>query len=130
MGVFRPRFCLGASSISGSSSSDWGIMEGSTRIVCLCGSTRFKEAFEKANKDETLKGNVVLSVGMFGHQEGLDMEGEVKQRLDRLHFYKIGLADEVLVLDVDGYIGYSTSNEIRHARSLGKPVRFLSEEQG
>ena len=33
------------------------------KIVCLCGSTRFSEAFRKANFDETLKGNIVLTIG-------------------------------------------------------------------
>lgn len=105
-------------------------MEGTPRIVCLCGSTRFREAFEKARVDETLKGNVVLDTGgVYGHLTGMDMDGPVKARLDRLHLYKIGISDEVLVLDVDKYVGASTSNEIRHARCLGKPVRFWSEEQ-
>ncbi len=99
------------------------------RIVCLCGSTRFKEAFEQANKNETLDGKIVLSVGMFGHQEGLDMSGPVKQRLDELHFRKIDIADEVLILNVGGYIGSSTRNELAYARRSGKPVRFLDESQ-
>lgn len=95
------------------------------KIVCLCGSTRFKEAFVKANRDETLKGNIVLSVGMFGHQEGIDMNGEVKKRLDQLHFRKIDLAHEVLVLNVGGYIGESTRNEINYSLSKHKPIRYL-----
>jgi hypothetical protein len=82
------------------------------KIVCLCGSTRFKEAFERANREETLSGKIVLSVGMFGHSEGLDMSGPVKAMLDRLHLCKIDLADEVLVLNVGGYVG------------AGKPPRF------
>ena len=95
------------------------------RIVCLCGSTRFADAFRDANRAETLDGKIVLSVGMFGHQEGIDMEGAVKQKLDQLHFRKIELADEVLILNVGGYIGSSTRNELNHARKLGKPIRFL-----
>jgi hypothetical protein len=98
------------------------------RIVCLCGSTRFRSEFEAANRRETLAGKVVLSVGMFGHGEGIDMAGPVKAMLDRLHFRKIELADEVLVLDVDGYIGESTRNEINHATAIGKPIRYLSTE--
>lgn len=68
-------------------------------IVCLCGSTRFKEAFEATNRRETMAGRIVLSVGMFGHDEGIDMNGPVKAMLDKLHLAKIDLADEVLVLD-------------------------------
>ena len=39
---------------------------GKRTIVCLCGSTRLKEAFEEANRRETLGGKIVLSVGLFG----------------------------------------------------------------
>lgn len=96
-----------------------------TKIVCLCGSTRFKDAFEKANRNETLKGNIVLSVGLYGHLEGLDMDGPTKEMLDVLHKKKIELADEVLVLNVDGYIGKSTASEIEFAKTLGKKIRYL-----
>lgn len=95
------------------------------RIVCLCGSTRYKEAFEAANKQETLQGKIVLSVGLFGHQEAQPLTAEVKQRLDQLHLRKIDLADEVLVLNVGGYIGESTRNEIAYCEQHGKPVRYL-----
>jgi hypothetical protein len=64
-------------------------------VVCLCGSTRFKDPFIEANKSETLKGNIVLSVGLFGHHEELDMDGECKAMLDNLHLRKIDLSDEV-----------------------------------
>jgi hypothetical protein len=94
-------------------------------VVCLCGSTRFKDAFTAAMRDETLSGKIVLSVGLFGHLEGLDMDGPIKQMLDHLHLRKIDLADEVLILNVGGYIGSSTRNELDYARRVGKPVRFL-----
>lgn len=94
-------------------------------IVCLCGSTRFKDAFERANREESLKGNIVLTVAMFGHLEGLDMTGADKKHFDALHLSKIDLADEVLVLNVSGYIGDSTRNEIAYAMKSGKIVRYL-----
>lgn len=94
-------------------------------IVCLCGSTKFKDAFVDATREESIKGNIVLSVAMFGHLEGLDMSGEVKKTFDEIHFDKIKLADEVFVLNVGGYIGESTKREIDFAKSLGKRIRFL-----
>lgn len=97
------------------------------KIVCLCGSVRFKEAFMEANHEETLKGNIVLTVGDFRQHDGVIMTDEVKASLDRLHFDKIELADEILVLNVDGYIGWSTSNEIEHAKKLGKRIRYLEK---
>lgn len=98
-------------------------------IVCLCGSTKFRAEFEEANRQETMKGNIVLTVGCFPRfQDGSWDYGKVtpeqKIELDQLHFRKIELADEVLVLNVGGYIGLSTSNEIRHAQLLGKPIRY------
>lgn len=98
-------------------------------IVCLCGSTRFKDAYTEANKTETLAGKVVLSVGLLGHHEGLDMNGPVKQMLDTLHLFKVELADEVLILNVGGYIGESTRRELEHAKKLGKTVRYLEAVQ-
>lgn len=70
------------------------------KIICLCGSTRFKREFEIAEREETLRGNIVLTVGTFGHVDGLPggMEGENKKRLDELHLRKIDLCDEVVVV--------------------------------
>ena len=101
-------------------------------IVCLCGSTRFGEQFADANLKETLSGKIVLSIGcnmkcddeIFG-QLSTDELNRIKTDLDNLHMRKIELADEVLILNVDGYVGESTSNELAHARKLGKRIRFL-----
>jgi hypothetical protein len=100
-------------------------------IVCLCGSTRFYEAFQQANYRETMAGKIVLSVGHYPHSttqahgENVGCTPEQKLKLDELHLTKIDLADEVLILNVGGYIGESTAREISYARSLGKTVRFL-----
>ena len=96
-------------------------------VVCLCGSTRFKDAYEKTMREETLKGNIVLTVGLFGHLEGIDMNGETKKMLDELHLRKIDLADEVLIINVGKYIGQSTSRELEYAKKNGKTIRFLEE---
>ena len=37
------------------------------KVITLCGSTRFKDAFMEAQKRLTLEGNIVISVGLFGH---------------------------------------------------------------
>ena len=102
------------------------------KIVCLCGSTRFWRTFQKAGLDETLAGNIVLSIGAasgtnddhFGNLPK-DEYDRIKRELDSLHLRKIDIADEVLILNVDGYIGNSTARELFYARSLGKPIRFL-----
>ena len=101
-------------------------------IVCLCGSTRFSEAFRKANLQETLAGKIVLSIGcdmrsdteIFGHLPEEELE-RIKSELDTLHLRKIDLADEVLILNLGGYIGESTARELAYASAQGKRVRFL-----
>jgi hypothetical protein len=105
------------------------------KIVCLCGSTRFWREFQNASLRETLAGKIVLSIGAARSADGDDTTfggyvpasewDAVKQRLDELHLRKIDLADEVLVLNVDGYIGDSTRREIAYATSHRKPVSYL-----
>lgn len=103
-------------------------VEGFPTIVCLCGSTRFMEAFQDANLEETLKGNIVLTVGCNTKDDaGLKLPPSVKRKLDALHKSKIFIADEILVLNVDGYIGESTRSEIEYAKSLRKIIRYLEE---
>ena len=78
-------------------------------------------------RNETLEGNIVLTVGLLGHAEGLDMDGPVKVMLDELHKRKIDHADEVLVLNVNGYVGKSTRGEIEYAIAHGKKIRYLEQ---
>ena len=96
------------------------------KVVTLCGSTRFRKEFEKINKKLTLEGNVVISVGCFGHS-GDTITQEQKELLDDIHLQKIDMADEIFVINVDGYIGKSTSREIKYALAQGKDVVFLED---
>ena len=97
-------------------------------IVCMCGSTKFKQAWIAENARLTGEGNIVLAVGLWGHHERKHPAPEVKVKLDDLHKRKIDLCDWVWVLDVDGYIGESTRSEIEYAKRLDKPIRYLSKE--
>lgn len=101
-------------------------------IVCLCGSTRFWREFQAAGLRETMAGNIVLSIGAasgtddehFGNLPR-DEYDRIKTMLDELHMRKIDLCDEVLILNLGGYIGESTARELAYAQSLGRRVRFL-----
>lgn len=102
------------------------------KVVCLCGSTRFWREFQRAGLEETMNGNIVLSIGAASgtddeHFGNLPREeyDRVKAMLDELHLRKIDMADEVLILNPDGYIGESTGRELMHAFKLGKKIRFL-----
>ncbi|MDE2100842.1 MAG: hypothetical protein KGL39_26585 [Patescibacteria group bacterium] len=100
-------------------------------VITLCGSTKFKDAINAENSRLTQEGNVVISLGLFGHTDLPDYNWDtdvtdLKTMLDKLHFQKIRMADRVHVVDVGGYYGESTAREIAYARSIGKPVTFMS----
>ena len=96
------------------------------KIVCLCGSTRFNAAYRKANIEESLAGHIVLSIAIdFKSDDDLDLTSSAKSIVDELHLRKIDLADEILFLNVGGYIGISTSNELAYAVKHKKKIRFL-----
>lgn len=108
-------------------------MVGKYKVITLCGSTRFKDEFMEAQKRLTLEGNIVISVGLFGHAgdaevwENMD-EGtltKTKEMLDDMHKRKIDMADEIYVINVGGYIGSSTKSEIEYAKAAGKGILYL-----
>ena len=97
-------------------------------VITLCGSTRFKEQFLEQQKRLTLEGNVVISVGLFGHSADEEVwKPGMKEMLDKMHFQKIDMADEIFVINVGGYIGESTKREIAYAKSKGKIINYLEE---
>lgn len=97
------------------------------KVITLCGSTKFKEQFENVNAQLTMEGNVVISVGVFGHANKVEFSEGQKEQLDQIHFQKIDMADEVFIINVGGYIGSSTKREIEYAKLKGIPVRYLEE---
>ena len=103
-------------------------MVGTYKVITLCGSTKFKDAFMEAQKRLTLEGNIVISVGLFGHSGDTEVLTEgVKEMLDDMHKRKIDMADEIFVINVGGYIGESTRNEIAYAKTQGITVRYLEK---
>lgn len=98
------------------------------KIITLCGSTKFKEDFERVCRELTLAGNIVLSLGVFSQCDGgIVLDSVQKEMLADMHKRKIDLCDEIFVINVRGYIGASTRDEIEYARHVGKSVRYLEE---
>ena len=105
-------------------------MVGKYPVITLCGSTRFKEQFLEAQKRLTLEGNIVISVGLFGHSGDDEVWTEgTKEMLDDMHKRKIDMADAIYVINVGGYIGESTSSEIEYAESIGKEILYLENSR-
>lgn len=101
-------------------------MVGKYKVITICGSTRFKEQFLEAQKRLTLEGNIVISVGLFGHSGDEEVwTAGTKEMLDDMHKRKIDMADAIYVINVGGYIGSSTRSEIEYAIKNGKEVLYL-----
>ena len=102
-------------------------MIGDYKVITLCGSTRFKEDFERVNRELTLAGNIVISVGCFGHA-GDTFTEEQKVMLDDIHKRKIDMSDAIYVINKGGYIGSSTRSEIQYARHTGKQIIYMEDD--
>ncbi|HIT43919.1 TPA: hypothetical protein IAA91_03690 [Candidatus Avacholeplasma faecigallinarum] len=101
-------------------------MVGKYKVITLCGSTKFKDDFIKEQKRLTLQGNIVISVGLFGHC-GDDEEWQegTKEMLDDMHKRKIDMADEIFVINKNKYIGESTKSEIEYAKKTNKRITYM-----
>ncbi len=101
-------------------------MIGNYKIITLCGSTKFKNEYLEVQKRLTLEGNIVISVGLFGHSGDNEVYTEnKKEMLDDMHLRKIDLADEIFVINTGGYIGESTKRDIEYAGKTGKIIKYL-----
>ena len=95
------------------------------KIITLCGSVKFKDEFLKVQEKLTLEGNIVFTPNFFNSIKKEDISKETKKMLDSMHKQKIDMSDEVIVINIDGYIGESTRNEINYAKEKGKKVKYL-----
>ena len=101
-------------------------MVGKYKVITLCGSTKFKDDFLREQKRLSLEGNIVISVGLFGHSGDNEVLNDgVKEMLDDMHKRKIDMADEIYVINVGDYIGDSTKSEIAYAKAHGIKVNYL-----
>lgn len=94
-------------------------------IITLCGSTRFEPYFHMWNEALSLAGHVVFGLASYPSTHGGNKNwytADEKRILDEVHFKKIEASWAILILNIDGYIGESTRNEIGHARHLEKSV--------
>lgn len=102
-------------------------------VITLCGSTRFRDEFFAEQARLTLEGNIVISVGLFGHLEFPefmfeDAESnptETKIMLDELHKRKIDQSSRIHVINKNGYIGSSTRGEIEYAEWYEKEITYM-----
>ncbi len=94
------------------------------KIVTICGSMKFqKQMLEVAERLELRNGYIVIQC-IYSDKERILSHHDI-QILSELHYKKIDISDAIYVVNIGGYIGQSTKNEIEYARSLNKEVIFL-----
>lgn len=84
---------------------------------------KFKDNFLREQKRLTLEGNIVLTPNMFLIAE--EITEDIKKMLDDMHKRRIDMADEIFVINKNGYVGSSTKSEIEYAKKLGKKINFM-----
>lgn len=109
------------------------ITDDTRKIICLCGSTKFKAEYEAMNLELTMKGHIVLSVGAFPHTDehrsAEEAFGDIaKAKLDETHKRKIDLADIVYFINVGGYMGKSTLSEYHYAKSCENKIIIFHDD--
>ena len=97
-----------------------------SKIVTLCGSTNFKEEYERVNLMLTLQGNIVLSCGVF-IPDYPDIEKH-RDILQKVHRKKIDMSDGIIVINLEGHISPHTQEEIDYAKSKDKKIIYLEND--
>ena len=94
------------------------------KVVAIVGSSRFKQFHLGHAQRLTLQGKIVLLAGFWHHIDNFPITNDVKEKLDELMLAKVELADEIFVVNINGYIGASTQRAIDTAQVLGKAIVY------
>lgn len=94
------------------------------KVVALSGSIRFWDKIQEIHEKLELENGYIV-IGITPHVMSRDFTPEEEELLDEIHREKIKLADTLYVVNVNGYIGNSTRDEIEFARQLGKEIVYL-----
>lgn len=96
------------------------------KIVTLCGSLKFQKEMMRVAEKMALEGYCVLTP-VYPVSKNLDITEEQLVKLKETHFKRIELSDDVLVINVNNYIGDSTNLEIEYAKELGKEIMYYTD---
>ncbi len=98
------------------------------KVITVCGSLKFKEEIIKEALNLELQGNVVITpIFPINDTDKDNFTKEEFEILGRMHKEKIKLSDAIYVVNVNGYIGSSTKNEIEYAKSLNKEILYYTD---
>lgn len=96
------------------------------KVITICGSLKFKDEMMKIAIDLALKGNCIITPIYPVDDYKSKYTKEEIENLHEIHKKKIRLCDAIFVVNVNGYIGSSTKNEILYAESLNKEIIYYN----
>ena len=97
------------------------------KIITVCGSFKFMKEMMEITEKIGLQGNCMLTP-VYPTNKGKDKYTEEEAKIaGKMHLERIKLADAILVVNVNNYIGESTKAEIQFAKSLGKEVMYYTD---
>lgn len=95
------------------------------KVVAICGSMRFHLKMFEEQIRMAKEGVIALLPVIEAENNEPSLTPKEKELYSKIHFQKIDMSDEIFVINVNGYIGYSTGLEIKYANSTNKPVKYL-----
>lgn len=93
------------------------------KTITLCGSLKFQKEMMIVAEKMALKGNCILTP-VYPVSKDIERTKEQLIKLKEAHFKRIELSDAILVVNVNNYIGNSTSLEIEYAKKLNKEIMY------
>lgn len=93
------------------------------KVITICGSMRYSKEMMKIAEELELKKSYAVIQCVY-NIDGQRYEGVDASILDEIHRKKIDISDAIYVVNIDGYIGNSTRNEIEYAKNNGKEVIY------
>ena len=101
-----------------------------SKVITLCGSTKFKHKFLEVYKKLSEEGNIVLLPSKFlSEEEKLNLSYNEKIKLKLLHRQKIYMSDKIFVINPENYIGKNTRDEIEFAKMFGMEIEYLVSQE-
>lgn len=92
------------------------------KVVTLCGSMRFSEQMQRIALDLETKHGYCVIQPIFSPDTVLNEED--LSNLAKAHFKKIDISDIVYIVNINGYIGESVSQEIQYAQKHNKEIVY------
>jgi hypothetical protein len=98
-------------------------------IICLCGPAKFTEEYKAALIRLAMAGHTVIGTpdlsGVLDPRSAVAMDA-----VRAAHLRLIDLADSLYIINVGGYVGSDTRQEITYARMHRKTITYLEPSHG